>query len=389
MSDERKSSSGQPRAAGKPVPEAYVRRLLTNPTLLAQLSDVVQLLDAELRFLYVSRLTPQRRMEEVLGSCALDHCGPEAREPFKRACELCLATGEPQTMIGQSAGDGIWWESRFVRFVDEHGRPFLFITSTDISERKRAEDELAERESRLRVSLEASGVGVWHWDRTTDVVRWDDNVCRIYGITDHHAEHALEWFIGRVHPDDRERLQKHVVRSLESGVYDDVEHRIVRHDGNVRTVFTRGTVIFDAQGLPVGLRGGIIDVTARRRLEEQLMEVQKMEAIGQLTAGVAHNFNNLISIALPNLELCRARAPADLHPLLDDILMAADRAIELVRQLMRIARRETNAELVSTDLVAIARHTERVCRATFDLRIRVEVSEKPGLPPVRARAGEI
>ena len=392
MSEESKMSGGHARpaaAVGRPLPEAHVRRLLTNPTLLAQLSDVVLVLDVQLCVLYVSRLTAERRMEDVVGSCVLDHCAPNMREAFKRTCEICLATGEPQTMTGQSAGDGIWWESRFVRFVDEHDLPFLFVTSAEVTARKRAEDALAERESQLRASLKASGVGIWHWDRERDVVSWDDNVCRIYGVTEHAATDARTWFISSVHPDDRERLRQHVACCLETGAYDDIEHRVVRPDGEVRTVFTRGAVTFDAQGAPVGLRGGIIDVTARRTLEEQLRQVQKMEAVGQLTAGVAHNFNNLISIALPNLELCRARSPAELHPLLDDTLLAAERAVELVRQLMRIARQETNAELVSTDLGVIARHTGSVCRATFDRRIHVEVTEVPGLPPVRARAGEI
>jgi signal transduction histidine kinase len=138
-----------------------------------------------------------------------------------------------------------------------------------------------------------------------------------------------------------------------------------------------------------GLRGGIFDITDRKRLEEQLRHVQKMEAVGQLTAGIAHNFNNLLSIVLPNVELCRAQAPAAIDGPLADIEHAAVRATELVRQLMRFARHEIGASKSEVDLAAIAQRTVSICRATFDRRISIELAAQQDLPPVLARAGEI
>jgi CheY-like chemotaxis protein len=133
----------------------------------------------------------------------------------------------------------------------------------------------------------------------------------------------------------------------------------------------------------------VYDITDQKRLEEQLRHVQKMEAIGQLTAGIAHNFNNLLSIALPNVELCRAQAPAELHGLLDDVLHATDRAMELVRQLMRFARQENSSVQLATDLRVLAHHTAKICRSTFERRIDIAVLTATDLPPVLARPGEI
>jgi CheY-like chemotaxis protein len=114
-----------------------------------------------------------------------------------------------------------------------------------------------------------------------------------------------------------------------------------------------------------------------------------MEAIGQLTAGVAHNFNNLLSIVLPNVELCRDAVPPDAKTYLDDIEHAALRASELVRQLMLAARREGSLAKVPCELVTVVERTLHICRSTFDRAIDIRCQLELREVMIQARPGEI
>ncbi|HEX6243802.1 MAG TPA: ATP-binding protein, partial [Polyangiales bacterium] len=118
-------------------------------------------------------------------------------------------------------------------------------------------------------------------------------------------------------------------------------------------------------------------------------QAHKMEAIGRLTSGIAHNFNNLLSVMLSNVELCRKSLPARVSPQLDDIEHATERASELVRQMMVLARQKSGSEMVNLDLTELVERTLRICRNTFQRSITLEVVAEPELPPVRGRAGDI
>jgi PAS domain S-box-containing protein len=124
----------------------------------------------------------------------------------------------------------------------------------------------------------------------------------------------------------------------------------------------------------------LFDVTAKKKLQEQLTQAQKMEAIGQLAAGIAHNFNNLLAIILPNTQLCRTDHPHDQR--LADIEQAGRRATDLVRQLVLFAASERAGTRVPLDLVTLAHRIADMCRATFDRRIAIKVEAPAPVPPV-------
>jgi signal transduction histidine kinase len=114
-----------------------------------------------------------------------------------------------------------------------------------------------------------------------------------------------------------------------------------------------------------------------------------MEAVGQLTAGVAHNFNNILGIILPNAELSRREAPPAVSRRLDAITHAGERGAEMVRQLMLFTRGETRVQKEQVDLAACLRRTAEICRGIFGAAIEVDLTIEPGLPTVLANAGQI
>jgi CheY-like chemotaxis protein len=114
-----------------------------------------------------------------------------------------------------------------------------------------------------------------------------------------------------------------------------------------------------------------------------------MDAIGQLTAGIAHNFNNLLSVILPNVTLGRARANREVLGHLSDIEHAANRAAEMIRQLMLFARPEGQGKKTPIDIVATSRRTVEICGTTFDRKISIDLEAAENVPAVAAHAGQI
>jgi signal transduction histidine kinase len=116
-------------------------------------------------------------------------------------------------------------------------------------------------------------------------------------------------------------------------------------------------------------------------LEEQLRQAQKMEAIGHLTSGIAHNFNNMLQIILSNTELSLLTLPKDPSSFLGNALETIDRAVEMVDQLMVFSRQNIVSEYQPIQMETVLHKTVDICRATFDRKIDIQL-EVDTAPPV-------
>jgi signal transduction histidine kinase/CheY-like chemotaxis protein len=183
-----------------------------------------------------------------------------------------------------------------------------------------------------------------------------------------------------VHPDDRQLVTESGRRTMETGRFIAHPHRIVRPDGEVRWMLTSGKVLRDAEGRPAKLVGGQIDVTDQRRLEDRLLQTQKIEAVESLATGIAHNFNNLLMVVGPSLELLHDVVPASHRQLLSDAREAAERAADLVRQLMTFTGQRRTGLRSAQDAGAIVERVIRMCGRTFDRHIAIRASIPSGLP---------
>ena len=131
---------------------------------------------------------------------------------------------------------------------------------------------LAEIEDSLTRAQRIAGLGNWDLHLPGETLYWSEGIYRLFGIAPNQFEASYEGFLSRVHPDDRQTLRACVRRALEDGAPYDVFHRIVRPDGEVRTVRENGEVIRDAQGRAVRMIGTVLDVTDQRRAEGALRE---------------------------------------------------------------------------------------------------------------------
>lgn len=131
------------------------------------------------------------------------------------------------------------------------------------------------------------------------------------------------------------------------------------------------------------------DIKTLHRQEAALRQAQKMEAIGELTAGVAHNFNNMLQGILGNIVLARQDAPDDIRPLLENAEQVVQSAADMVRQLMVFSRQGLRPAKEAVDIATLVQRVADICLKTFDRKIELRLQLPPHLPPVLGAAAQL
>jgi PAS domain S-box-containing protein len=255
----------------------------------------------------------------------------------------------------------------------------------DITERKRAEAELRQNQEQLRLAHQAARMGTWRWDVPTNVLRWDDGLRQLYGLREGEQVRAYDDFIGRVHPEDRETVSRSVQHALSGTTALDCEFRILLPDGRVRWLADLGRVTVDPTGQPLYLTGICMDVTERKAVEDHLRDTQRLQAVGQLAGGIAHEANNQMSVVLGGAHflLGRADLPEAARQDVEQIRRAAERTASITQQLLAFSRRQI-LQLQDVDLNAVVQSIGPVLRRSLieNQRLLIGLGSLGG--PVRA-----
>ncbi|HSA55818.1 MAG TPA: PAS domain-containing protein [Gemmatimonadaceae bacterium] len=186
-----------------------------------------------------------------------------------------------------------------ITLYDQEGAPRGAIGAfVDVTERKLAEEALAESEQRLRMSLDAGRMGVWSWDLGTGKVNWSESLEQMYGLAPGTFPGTIDAFRSLVHPDDRPVLAGAVERALTNRVPFDVEFRTVSPDGSVHWMAGKGSAIFGADGDPKQLIGVGLDVTDRRRAEETIRLLMRVSTKLNSTLNIDELLDILVQEAI-------------------------------------------------------------------------------------------
>jgi hypothetical protein len=210
---------------------------------------------------------------------------PEDRAAHRRArAALMAGGGRGELEFRVRAGDGSWRHilSRRVAQTDTAGRVTrVFGATLDLTELRASERGWREADRLLRQAVQATGIAVWERNLVSGAARWDELTFRLLGLDPAAGVPPTEAIVERVHPEDRARYDAMRRAYFDSSAMQEIEFRIVRADGAVRTLVSRGQVIRDAQGRPQRALGTLLDVTDSR---EQERARQALLARAQLAA---------------------------------------------------------------------------------------------------------
>ena len=181
-------------------------------------------------------------------------------------------------------------------------------TLVDVTARRAAQRELAEREERLRAALSASRTGTFRWDIRTNALDWDENLDRLFGLEPGRTARSLDQFVALVHPDDRARVIGACERCAAHGVDFSEQFRVVWPDGTVRWLDDQGRTYRDADGAPAYMTGACVDinelVVARHEAERARSEAQNANAAkSNFLAMMSHELRTPINAALGYADL--------------------------------------------------------------------------------------
>ncbi|MBN2711934.1 MAG: PAS domain S-box protein [Planctomycetes bacterium] len=312
----------------------------------------------------------------------LERAHPEDRDMGDRLIKQAIANRRPgryEMRIFRPDGEMRWFESNFEPFFDESGAlEYIIGTAHDVTERKRAEHLAVDREQRLRVTLNSIGDGVIATDINRKITQINPVAERLTGW---HRDDAigrdLNDVFSIISTDTRLTDMDPVQSVLSTGetIHLDNQTVLVRRDDNKRRIADSVAPIRDEDGHVVGVVLVFRDVTEDLALQEQLRQSQKLEAIGQLAGGVAHDFNNMLGGIFGLAELLSPHVSGNdlARKYLDLILETANRAAGLTESLLVFSRRQPTAS-TAIDVHDSINSALDLLRNTTDRRIVITAS---------------
>ncbi|HEV8178129.1 MAG TPA: ATP-binding protein, partial [Gemmatimonadales bacterium] len=238
----------------------------------------------------------------------------------------------------------------------------------------------------LSALIQASPLAILAFDRAGKVTTWNAASEQLFGW---RASEVVGHILPAIAPDQQRIFQEHHLAVLQGQSFIDLEVRWQRRDGKSVTLSLALAPLYGGQS---GVRGMMVlaaDLTERKKLEGQLRQSQKMEAVGQLAGGVAHDFNNLLTAIIGYTSLLLKASPSGQQR--EDLLeidRAAGRATELTQQLLAFSRRQM-LQPTLLDLNAVLSDTMRLLGRLLGEHIELAILPDPGLGVVRADRGQV
>ncbi len=267
----------------------------------------------------------------------------------------------------------------------------VLVSFTDITERKRLEENLRKSEEGLATAQRLSRIGSWEWDLVANKVDWSVEMFRLFGMDPAAYDRSPAAVLPKVHPEDRDAFVRNMETNLAGHESGPMEYRVVHPDGSVRWLHAQGVILRDAEGRLVKNLGTIQDITEHkqaeaehRALEAQLQRTQKMESLGSLAGGVAHDMNNVLGAIMALASLHEQQAPpgTPLRHSMETINKACLRGRTLVQGLLGFARHGL-AEVKVLDLNGLIREQADLLAHTTLQRVRLQLDLEADLRPVQ------
>jgi PAS domain S-box-containing protein len=336
--------------------------------------------------------------QEVIGRQFGEFLTPASRadlsERFPRFLE-CGVTQASEFQVRRKDGEvrSIAFDGVFVR--DGKGEPvFSHCVLHDVTEHRRAEEAIRKSEEYQRAIIDCSPLPIFSIDLDGNVLTWNASAEKTFGWEAHEV-------VGKPLPiipaDKKEEFDALRRRAVAGKQVSGLEFIRQRKNGELLNVSLWAAPVRDAGGRITAIVAFMEDITPRKKAEQereklqsQLIQAQKLEAIGRLTGGVAHDFNNILTVIIGNADLARAEAGREslLDELLGEIKEAGERGSGLVQQLLAFSRKQVlQPEVVNINEVVA--EMDRMLRRILGEDVRLETVLAPDLGRVEADVGQM
>lgn len=330
--------------------------------------------------------------------------------------------------MGRRADGSVFPMDLSVSELQLSGRRIFSGIVRDITTRKQAEQAVKESQERFALAVRGTNDGIWDWNVLTGEIYYSPRWKTMLGYEEHEVENTFAGWERLLHPEDRQRASE-AVQAYFSGRTEsyELEHRLRHKDGTYRWILARGVALRDPQGNPLRMAGSHVDLTARKQAEDQLrracqelaqsqatlhntvkqlqaaneklrqtqlqlIQAAKMECIGTLAAGVAHEVKNplqTILVGVDYLDGSLPDRPGNVGLALADMRDAVGRANTIIRDLLQLSA-ETAFELAHGDLNEVVERSLRLLNSELvSARIKVVCELEAGLPPIGMDAGKM
>ena len=348
--------------------------------------DVIWTRDMNLRLTYISPSVMEQQgytVEEAMARTPEETWSPDSFKLVGKvlAEELEVEKKEKKNLsrsrtleveVRCKDGSTIWTEAKMSFLRDQKGHPTGIIGVTrDISERKHAEEALRESEEKYRTVLEANPDPVVVYDIEGNVIYFNPAFTRVFGWTlAERLGNKMDVFV----PAEAWRETKMMIERVLAGErFSNIETLRYNKKGNTIPVSVSGAIYKDKNGNPIGSVINLRDISHQKKLEAQLQQAQKMEAIGTLAGGIAHDFNNILSsvIGYTELALDSEKRGTFQYKNLQEVLSAGNRAKDLVKQILTFSR-QGDQQQKPIQVKPLVKETLKLLRASIPSTVEIE-----------------